>query len=201
MVSVQRKTRECQAMSTLSVPGAARWTVRLAGRHKVSSVVVAVCIAIVTAASVTAGAGGTASYRAAPAFTLPALGEPGRQVSLSAYAGRPLIVNFWASWCDPCQQETPLLARWHAQHGYVVLLGLDENDTAASALEFARAKGVGYPLAFDPDMSAASAYGVNGLPQTFFLNARHQIVALTVGVVTSAQLAANLRLMTAPGTG
>jgi thiol-disulfide isomerase/thioredoxin len=143
-----------------------------------------------------------------PEFTLESafvplrvLGEPGRQVSLSQYEGQPVIVNFWASWCTPCQQETPLLARWHAQHGNIVLLGLDENDTTASALAFARAKGVSYPLGFDPDMGAASAYGVNALPQTFFLNARHQIVAHTVGAVTSAQLASGLSLMTAPAAG
>lgn len=94
-----------------------------------------------------------------------------------------------------------MLARWHAQHGDVVLLGLDENDIAASALEFARAKGVGYPLAFDPQMSAAGAYGVDALPQTFFLNARHQIVDRTLGAVSSAQLSAGLRLMTSAATG
>jgi peroxiredoxin len=82
-----------------------------------------------------------------------------------------------------------------------VLLGLDENDTAASALEFARVQGVGYPLAFDPDMIVASANGVTGLPQTSFLNARHQIVAHAAGVVNSAQLAAGLSQMTAPASG
>jgi cytochrome c biogenesis protein CcmG/thiol:disulfide interchange protein DsbE len=168
----------------------------------VISAVVAVFIAMVIVVSVsTAGAGGAAGYRAAPAFRLAALGEPGRRVWLSQYAGQPVIVNFWASWCGPCQQETPLLARWHARHGNVAVLGLDENDAAASALEFARAKGVSYPLAFDPDMRAASAYGVNALPQTFFLNARHQIVAHVAGVVTSAQLATDLSLMTAAASG
>jgi thiol-disulfide isomerase/thioredoxin len=195
---------ECQVMSMLSAPGAARWTVRLAGRHKVVSAAVAVFTAMVIAVSVTAGnvsTSGAAGNRAAPAFTLAALGAPGRQVSLSQYAGRAVIVNFWASWCEPCQQETSLLARWHARHGPVILLGLDENDTTVSALDFARAKGVAYPLAFDPDMSAASAYGVNALPQTFFLNARHQIVAHVAGVVTSALLATDLSLMTAPAGG
>ena len=189
-------------MSMPSVPDAARWTVRLTRRHKVISAVVAVFIAITIAVSLSpAGTGGGASYQAAPAFTLAALGQPGRQVSLSQYAGQPVIVNFWASWCQPCQQETPLLARWHASHGHVVLLGLDENDTTVSALKFARAKGVTYPLAFDPDMSAASAYGVDALPQTFFLNARHQIVAHVVGAVTSATLATDLSLMSAPAAG
>jgi len=186
----------------LSVPGAARWTIRLTLRHKVTSAVVALLIAVVIAVGVIPGAGGTASYPAAPAFTLPALGEPGRVVSLSQYAGQPVIVNFWASWCEPCKSETPLLASWYKQeHGKIALVGLDENDTAASALKFARAKGVGYLLASDPDISAASAYGVDALPQTFFLNARHQIVAHSAGVVTSAQLAADLSLMTAPATG
>jgi thiol-disulfide isomerase/thioredoxin len=195
----------------LSVPGAGRWTVRLTGRHKVISAAVVVFTAMVIAVSVTTGSVATgsgsaagnraASDRAAPAFTLAALGPPGRQVSLSQYAGQPVIVNFWASWCEPCQQETPLLARWHAQHGHAVLLGLDENDTTVRALEFARAKGVTYPLAFDPDMSAASAYGVNALPQTFFLNARHQIVAHVVGMVTPALLATDLSMMTAPARG
>lgn len=193
-------------MSMLSLPGAARWTVRLTGRHKVISAVVVIFTAMVIAVSVATGSvstsgGGAAGNRAAPAFTLAALGAPGRQVSLGQYAGQPAIVNFWASWCGPCQQETPLLARWHARHGPVILLGLDENDTTVSALEFARAKGVTYPLAFDPDMSAASAYGVNALPQTFFLNARHQIVAHVVGVVTPALLATDLSLMTAPAGG
>jgi cytochrome c biogenesis protein CcmG/thiol:disulfide interchange protein DsbE len=192
-------------MSWLSVPGAAR----LAGRHKVISAALAAFAAMVIAVSVTTGGAATggaatdggAGNRAAPAFTLAALGAPGRQVSLSQYAGQPVIVNFWASWCEPCQQETPLLARWHTRHGRVVLLGLDENDTTASGLGFARAKGVTYPLAVDPDMSAAGAYGVNALPQTFFLNARHQIVARVAGVVTPALLAADLSLMTAPAAG
>jgi thiol-disulfide isomerase/thioredoxin len=188
-------------MSTLSMPGAVSWTVRLTLRHKVISAVVVVLIAAVIVVSAISGTGGAASYPAAPAFTLPALGKPGQQVSLSQYAGQPVIVNFWASWCEPCQQETPLLARWHAQHSHVILLGLDENDTAANALKFARVKGVGYPLGFDPGTTAASAYGVDALPQTFFLNARHQIVAHSVGEVTSAQLAADLSLMTAAASG
>ena len=133
-----------------------------------------------------------------PAFTLAALGQPGRQVSLSQYAGQPVIVNFWASWCEPCQQETPLLANWYdRQHGHVVIVGLDENDTAASALQFAKAKGVSYPIGVDPQLAAANAYGVTGLPQTFFLNAQHRIVDHVLGAVTQADLDKGLRLMQA----
>ncbi len=188
-------------MSTMSLPSAARRTAGLARRHKVITSVTALFIAAVIAVSLATSGTGTGtppppSYPAAAGFTLPALGQAGQQVSLSQYQGKPVIVNFWASWCEPCQKETPLLASWYKQqHGHVVLLGLDENDTTANALKFARAKGVSYPIGFDPQVTVALAYNVDGLPQTFFLNAQHRIVDHVLGAVTAAQLAKGLRLM------
>ena len=184
-------------MTTISLPRAARRTAGLARRHKVITGTAAAFIAAVIAVSLaTSGTPAPPAYQAAAGFSLPALGQQGQQVSLSQYQGKPLIVNFWASWCAPCQQETPLLASWYKQqHGHVVLLGLDENDSAANALAFVKAKGVTYPIGFDPNVNVAGKYGVNGLPQTFFLNARHQIVDHVVGAVTEASLANGLRLM------
>jgi len=184
-------------MSTMSLPIAARRTVGLARRHKWITGVVALFIAAVIAVSVsTSGSPAPPSYPAAAGFTLPILGQAGEQVSLAKYRGKPVIINFWASWCEPCQQETPLLAGWYEQqHGHVVLLGLDENDTTASALKFAHAKGVSYPIGFDPQVTVALAYGVDGLPQTFFLNAQHRIVDHVLGAVTKAELAKGLSLM------
>lgn len=110
-------------------------------------------------------------------------------------------MNFWASWCAPCQGETPLLARWYSrQHGHVVLVGLDVNDKPPNALKFARAMGVGYPIGADPHATVAGAYGVAALPQTFFLDARHRIVDHIFGAVTRADLAAGVRLMDASGS-
>src|SRR5215469_1448487 len=171
---------------------------QLAGRHKIVTAAVAVFAAAVIAVSLTGVAAGSSpgSEPVAPGFTLNSLTAPGQHITLSQYRGKPLIVNFWASWCEPCQKETPLLASWYArQHGHVVLVGLDENDTAASALAFARAKGVSYPIGVDPNLGAANAYGVTGLPQTFFLDAQHRIVHHTLGAVTPAELAKGLRLM------
>jgi thiol-disulfide isomerase/thioredoxin len=184
-------------MTTISLPRAARRTAGLAMRHKVVTGSIAVFIAAVFAVTLaTSGTAAPPSYPAAPGFALTALGKPGQQVSLSQYQGKPLIINFWASWCEPCQQETPLLASWYKQqHGHVVLLGLDENDTAANALKFATAKGVSYPIGFDPTVTVAPAYNVDGLPQTFFLNAEHRIVDHVLGAVTEAELAKGLRLM------
>ncbi len=186
-------------MTAMSLPRVARRTAVLAMRHKVVTGSVAVFIAAVIAVTLaTTGTAAPPAKTAAPAFTLTALGKPGQQVSLSQYQGKPLIINFWASWCAPCQQETPLLASWYKeQHGHVVLLGLDENDAAASALAFATAKGVGYPIGFDPTVTVASAYGVDGLPQTFFLNAAHRIVDHVLGAVTRAELVKGLSLMNA----
>jgi cytochrome c biogenesis protein CcmG, thiol:disulfide interchange protein DsbE len=181
-------------------PGWARGTARRAGRivarYKIISGIVAVFVVAAIAVSLVTTGPGKPPAKPAPGFSLPALGAPGHYVSLSQYTGKPVIVNFWASWCFPCQQETPLLARWYKQqHGKVVLLGLDENDSASAAEKFARAKGVTYPLGFDPNVTVAPAYGIDALPQTFFLNAKHQIVDHVVGAVTTASLDKGLALM------
>jgi cytochrome c biogenesis protein CcmG/thiol:disulfide interchange protein DsbE len=174
---------------------------RLAARHKVVTAAIAVFVAAAVAVGlIGSGSPGSPprSDPVAPGFTLSALGDPGQHITLSQYRGRPLIVNFWASWCEPCQRETPLLASWYRkQHGHVILVGLDENDSAASALKFARAKGVSYPVGVDPALTAANAYGVTALPQTFFLNAQHRIVDRVYGAVTQADLAKGVRLMDA----
>jgi len=141
---------------------------------------------------------------AAPAFSLPALSATGAAstaggtgtVSLAQYAGKPLVVNFFASWCAPCQRETPLIASFYkANAGHVIILGVDSNDTTAKAVAFARAKGVSYPVGVDPQFLTASAYSVDALPQTYFLDSRHQIVFRVIGAVTPAQLAQGVQLM------
>ena len=183
--------------------GAVREVWRTAVRHKIASGLVALgvaasLVAVAVVASGSAGSAGTAPAPAAPAFSLPVLNQSGQKVSLSDYAGRPLIVNFFASWCEPCQQETPLLARFYrTEHGRVAIVGLDENDVIGSATSFTRKEGVGYPVGFDPEVIAASAYGVAGLPQTFFLNAKHRIVDRIFGAVTLADINRGIALATA----
>jgi cytochrome c biogenesis protein CcmG/thiol:disulfide interchange protein DsbE len=184
-------------------PGRLARAGRMAGRfvlrHKLITGLVAIFVVAAVAVSLaTSGTGGSPPAPVAAGFTLDSLTAPGQHITLSQYQGKPLIVNFWASWCEPCQQETPLLARWYTrQHGHVIIVGLDENDTAASALQFAKAKGVSYPIGVDPQLAAANAYGVTGLPQTFFLNAQHRIVDHVLGAVTQADLDKGLRLMQA----
>lgn len=170
---------------------------RSAARHKLAAAVVALAV-VGSLAGITlagwpgAGSGrdlgsGPAAHPAAAAFRLPVLGHSGQQVSLADYQGRPVIVNFFASWCGPCQQETPLLAKFY-RTSQVALVGLDENDVLGNAMSFTRAHGVTYPVGWDPQFSAANAYGVVALPQTFFLDAKHHIVDRIFGAVTVSDL-------------
>ena len=185
----------------MSVSSAAGWTARQAREHKVVSGSIAVFAAAIIAVSVlTSSSSAAPSAPVAPGFSVTALGASGK-LSLSQYTGKPVIVNFWASWCGPCQQETPLLASWYKQEqGRIALIGLDENDTTAKALAFAHAKGVTYTLGFDPQLTLTGPYGVDGLPQTFFLNAQHRIVEHVLGAMTKADLAQGVSLMNASGT-
>jgi len=192
-------------MGQLSWKGAAREVGRAALRHKVLSAIIAVCVAgSLTAIGVigsTSGQPSRPAVVAAPAFSLPLLGDDsGQQVTLSKYRGRPLIVNFFASWCVPCKTETPLLASFYrGEKDKMALVGLDENDSVSSATAFTRADGVSYPVGWDPHFAVGTAYGVIALPQTFFLNAKHQIVDRVFGKVTLASLHKGMALATAGG--
>jgi cytochrome c biogenesis protein CcmG, thiol:disulfide interchange protein DsbE len=180
--------------TAVTEPGQPRGPRRL--RSAVIALVAVAGLAVVGVLTVAVADAGTghAPKRpvAAKPFALAELGHAGTRISLAGYAGRPVIVNFFASWCEPCQRETPLLARFYAaHHGQVAIVGIDSNDTTAAALKFVQAKHVGYPVAVDPfPSSTATSYGVLALPQTFFLNGRHQIVRHITGEVTARELAA-----------
>ena len=165
-------------------------------------VTVAVCVVLVgTVIAIDATSHRTpkpAAPRLAPAFALPSLRDPALQVSLSAYRGHPVIVNFFASWCVPCKKETPLLAGFYrTSHGKVVIIGVDADDSAPNARSFVTASGVAYPVGFETTPAVADAYGVSGIgiPETFFLDARHRIVKRVLGGVTMKELTAGVALM------
>jgi thiol-disulfide isomerase/thioredoxin len=150
-------------------------------------------LVVIAVLAVTVAASGSPGRRPQPpakAFSLGELGHAGQHVSLAADAGQPVIVNFFASWCGPCKRETPLLARFYAEHhGHIRVIGIDSNDQPANALKFVAKEGVTYPVAVDPfPAHTAVSYGVLGLPQTFFLDARHHIVRHVFGDVTAREL-------------
>ncbi|MDR0346602.1 MAG: TlpA family protein disulfide reductase [Nocardiopsaceae bacterium] len=162
------------------------------GRIAFATAVIATAAVIALAvASVAAGGGSQPRPAAARNFTAPVLGHPGQHISLSSYRGRPVIVNFFASWCAPCQKETPLLARYYrTARSKITVIGIDVNDRSAAALRFVHRTGVSYPVGTDTPPRTALSYGVSGLPQTFFLNSSHRIVKRVFGALTPRELAA-----------
>src|SRR3954452_23323635 len=129
----------------------------------------------------------------APALTLPRL-SGGEKTSLTSYRGKVVVLNFWASWCEPCRTESPLLERWHrrmAGRGGTVL-GVDVLDVASDARAFARKYGLSYPMARDGDGNVLGPWGVAGYPETFVIDRRGRIAATQRGPVDDAFMRARV---------
>ena len=123
---------------------------------------------------------------AAPFVLTSYAGEP---MSLEAHRGRVVVVNFWASWCVPaCYDEAPVLERnWRAyRERGVMVLGVDIQDTPEAARKFIDQFSLTFPNALDPTGKVSIDYGVYGVPETFFIDARGRIRAKHVGAVTDA---------------
>ena len=130
----------------------------------------------------------------APSFTLASLSGPSREVSLSVFRGRPLVLNFWASWCVPCRTEMPLLERtYRAERGKVQFLGIDSNDTPNAGLAFYDHVHVTYPALSDPKGSIATRYGLFGLPTTVFISPSGKIIGRFIGQLHANTLLAALK--------
>lgn len=126
----------------------------------------------------------------APDRSLPRLGAPG-QSTLAAYRGHVVVLNFWASWCEPCRAEAPMLERAQpelARHGATVL-GVTYRDTTPDAVSFERRYGLTYPSLRDVDGKLADAYGTRALPETFVIDPRGRVASLSRGEVSPAFLA------------
>ncbi len=121
-----------------------------------------------------------------PAVTLPCLGG-GRDVTLSGLAGRPMVINIWASWCGPCRDELPLLHRFAERAGdRVAMLGIDFNDTRPeAALLLAKQSGVRYPLVADLDTRVEQPFRVIGLPMTVLVDPDGEVVHTIAGEIHS----------------
>jgi len=120
----------------------------------------------------------------APALTLPGLGG-GESQTLAAYRGQVVLVNYWASWCPPCREESPLLERMHQrmkrQGGTV--LGVDVLDATSDAQAFIREKGLTYPMLKDAEGVTPASFGIVGYPESFLIDRQGRIAAIERGPI------------------
>jgi cytochrome c biogenesis protein CcmG/thiol:disulfide interchange protein DsbE len=140
----------------------------------------------------------TAIGSVAPDFTLATLdGEP---ISLAELRGRPVIVNFWASWCGPCIEEFPLLRDAAARHepDGLAVIGIVYRDRSAAAREFMGRHGGTWAAAMDPGERVANAYGVVGPPETYFIARDGTIAGRHIGQFTSSSLDQQLAAIIQP---
>ena len=124
----------------------------------------------------------------APRFSLPRLDAQGT-LDLASLRGRVVVINFWASWCIPCRDEAPVIeATWQRYRDRgVVVLGVDVQDLIPEALRFLRETKTTYPQVRDKDNTVYRAYGLTGVPETFFVDHAGRIVRKFPGAVTNVQ--------------
>ncbi|MEA2516596.1 MAG: cytochrome c biosis protein CcmG, thiol:disulfide interchange protein DsbE [Actinomycetota bacterium] len=126
-----------------------------------------------------------------PSFSAPLLVADGQgdRFGSEDLAGKPYFLNFWASWCAPCEDEAPLLDRAYEEYGdRIGFLGIDIRDARSDALEFVTDHGLGYPSIRDEDMRIYATFGLTGQPESFFVDADGVLVKHVPGPVTEEML-------------
>lgn len=133
-----------------------------------------------------------------PNFTV--LDKDGNEIKLSDLAGKPIVLNFWATWCGYCVQEMPDFQTAYEKYPDVQFVMVNVTDgyyeTITSAKSFVAEKGFTFPVYFDTKSSATSAFDVNAYPQTFFIDAQGNIVAKARGAISLSNLEYGISLLT-----
>lgn len=127
------------------------------------------------------------SENASPAADFTVTDPKGNKVSLSDMKGTPVILNFWASWCGPCQSEMPAFEEAYAEYkdkiNFMMVNMTGDGETVQSAKDFIESNGYTFPVYFDTEENAASAYEVYAIPATYFINADGKVEGYTKGAI------------------
>ena len=123
----------------------------------------------------------------------------GKSVKLSDYVGKPIVLNFWASWCGPCKSEMPEFQQVFAEMGEQVqflMVNATVSDTMADAKSFINQYGYTFPVVFDTRGEALYTYGVDAFPTTFFLDKTGTVAGYAVGAISKETLLKGIGMIT-----
>lgn len=141
----------------------------------------------------------TEGYVTAPDFTV--YDQEGNEVHLSDYFGKPIVLNFWASWCGPCKMELPdfhdaYLAQGESIHFLMVNMTDGSRETVDTASGFIADAGYTFPVLYDRDSDAAMTYGIYSLPTTLFIDAQGRAIAHATGAIDGETLQRGIDMIT-----
>ena len=117
----------------------------------------------------------------------------GREVSLTSFRGKPVVINFWSTWCGPCKVEHDILQIGSKKFPNVQFLGVVYQDTTEATKEYLSTRRNFYPQLLDPNSDIAMDYGVAGVPETYIIAPNGSIAAKKAGVVTPEYLIEQLK--------
>ena len=130
----------------------------------------------------------------APDFTV--LDSEGKEVKLSDYFGKPIVLNFWATWCYYCKMEMPDFNEAYQNNPDIQFLMVNVTDgyqeTMDTAKKYVKEEGFGFPVFYDTSLEAANAYGASGLPMTVFIDEEGNMVTIARGMLSAEDLAKGL---------
>ncbi len=137
-------------------------------------------------------------YQPAPDFTV--LNYEGEEVKLSDYIGKPVVLNFWATWCYYCMEEMPDFDKACRNHPEVQFLMVNATDgmqeTMESAKNYIESNDYAFEVVFDTKLDAVNAYQVTGFPATFFINAEGELVAYGNGMMAYETVEKGISMIT-----
>ena len=149
------------------------------------------------------GAEGTAESTGEAAADFTMLDNEGKEVRLSEHFGKPIVINFWATWCPPCKQEMPAFDKAYQERGDIVdfmMVNLTDGvrDDVLSVQEFVRESGYKFPVYFDSARQGAAEYGVMYIPTTVFINADGTVLETHSGAISEDRLNSYLDTLLSP---